>query len=55
MELYQSWREAAASWGSIYFGSIFLIAIAYALWPSNKKGFDEAALIPLREDEKNGQ
>ena len=51
MELYQYWREAAASWGSIYLGSIFLVVVAYALWPSNKQGFDEAAQIPLREDD----
>jgi len=24
--------------------------LAYALWPSRKKQFDEAARIPLRED-----
>ncbi len=50
METYQALREMAASWGSIYFGVIFIGAVAYALWPSNRKGFDEAANIPFRED-----
>ena len=28
----------------------FLGVIAFALWPSHKKGFDEAARLPLNED-----
>jgi cytochrome c oxidase cbb3-type subunit 4 len=27
-----------------------LLVLVYALWPSRKKQFDEAARIPLRED-----
>jgi cytochrome c oxidase cbb3-type subunit 4 len=34
------------------FGS-FLAIVAYAISPSNKKGFDEAARIPLDDDETN--
>jgi len=26
------------------------VVIAYALWPSRQKQFDESARIPLRED-----
>jgi len=34
----------------IYFFIIFLIVLAYALWPSRQKQFDDAARVPLRED-----
>ena len=29
---------------------IFLGVLAYALWPSNREKFDDAARMPLRED-----
>ena len=35
----------------IFFG-LFIGVIAYALWPSNKRTFEEAANLPL-EDEKS--
>ncbi len=47
---YKFLAEFAQSWGLIYFVGVFLLVIAYALWPSNKKKFDEAARMPLRED-----
>ena len=28
----------------------FALIVAYALWPSNKGQFDEAARLPLNED-----
>ena len=37
----------AASWGSIYFALMFLIAVAYALWPSKKTLFDHASRMPV--------
>ena len=42
--------EFAQTWGLIYFVVIFVVVLAYALWPSRQKQFDEAARIPLRED-----
>lgn len=50
MTAYETLRHFAASWGAVYFGLIFLIALIYALRPSNRDAFDEAARIPLRED-----
>jgi cytochrome c oxidase cbb3-type subunit IV len=47
---YEAWREFAATWGSAYFGLIFFAALVYALRPSRRKHFDDAAQIPLRED-----
>jgi len=36
-------------WTPIFVG-IFLAIVAYALWPRNQAGFDEASRIPLREE-----
>jgi cytochrome c oxidase cbb3-type subunit IV len=36
-------------WTPLFVG-IFLAIVAYALWPRNKSGFDEASKMPLRED-----
>mgnify|MGYP000364853508 CR=1 FL=1 len=47
---YHYWREFAASWGTIYFAAIFFAALVYTLWPSKRKGFEEASQIPLIED-----
>jgi cytochrome c oxidase cbb3-type subunit 4 len=49
-EAYRTVAEFAQTWGLIYFVGIFLIVLAYALWPSRKQQFDEAARMPLRED-----
>jgi cytochrome c oxidase cbb3-type subunit 4 len=32
------------------FVAIFLTVLVYALWPANRKQFDDAAGMPLRED-----
>ena len=34
--------------GTLYFAAMFIIAVAWVLWPKNRKGFDEAASIPFR-------
>ncbi len=47
---YRALAELAQTWGLAYFVAIFLVALAYALWPSRQRQFDEAARIPLRED-----
>jgi cytochrome c oxidase cbb3-type subunit 4 len=33
-----------------FFIAIFGVALAYALWPSNRERFERAARAPLRED-----
>ncbi len=50
MSDYEYWRHFAATWGMFYFLAIFLGVLVYALLPSRKKAFDEAALIPLKDD-----
>jgi len=47
---YKAVAEFAQTWGLIYFMVIFVAVVIYALWPSRKKQFDDAARIPLRED-----
>jgi cytochrome c oxidase cbb3-type subunit 4 len=47
---YQAVAEFAQTWGLVYFVAAFLAVLVYALWPSRKKKFEEAARIPLRED-----
>lgn len=47
---YQALASFAQTWGLVYFVTVFVIMLVYALWPSRKKIFDEAARMPLRED-----
>lgn len=47
---YDSLAKFAQTWGLVYFFVIFAGAVAYALWPSNRRSFDDASHIPLRED-----
>ncbi|HEY4773807.1 MAG TPA: cbb3-type cytochrome c oxidase subunit 3 [Xanthobacteraceae bacterium] len=47
---YRMLAEFAQTWGLVYFVVVFLLVLAYALWPSRKRYFEEAARIPLRED-----
>ena len=42
--------QFAQSAGIIYFFAIFLGVLVYALRSKNRKKFDRAALMPLRED-----
>jgi cytochrome c oxidase cbb3-type subunit 4 len=49
-ETYQALAHFAQTWGLVYFVALFLLVLAYALWPSRKQQFDEAARMPLRED-----
>lgn len=50
MSTYKALAEFAQTWGLIYFVSVFLLVVAYAMWPSRKARFERNAEIPLRED-----
>jgi cytochrome c oxidase cbb3-type subunit 4 len=39
----------ATAWTPIFI-AIFLAILGYALWPGNRKKFDDAGSMPLRED-----
>jgi len=47
---YRALAEFAQSWGLLYFVAVFLVVLAYALWPSRQREFDDASRVPLRED-----
>jgi cytochrome c oxidase cbb3-type subunit 4 len=49
-DTYKQLAEFAQTWGLLYFVLIFLGVVAYAMWPSNKKKFDDASRIPLDKD-----
>jgi len=49
-DTYMALAGFAQTWGLVYFVSVFLIVLAYALWPSRREQFNEAARMPLRED-----
>jgi cytochrome c oxidase cbb3-type subunit 4 len=38
------------TWWTPLFVAFFLAVLAYAFWPRNRKTFDAAARLPLRED-----
>jgi cytochrome c oxidase cbb3-type subunit 4 len=47
---YRALAEFAQTWGLAYFVGAFLVVLVYALRPSHRREFDEAARMPLRED-----
>ena len=47
---YTALAQFAQTWGLLYFVLIFAGVLVYALWPANRRRFDDAANIPLRED-----
>jgi cytochrome c oxidase cbb3-type subunit 4 len=38
------------TWGLVALVVLFLGIVIYAVWPSNRKKFEDAARIPLKED-----
>lgn len=51
---YEALAAFAQKGGSVYFVVVFAIVCIYALWPKNRKKFDEAAQLPLedKDDDK---
>lgn len=47
---YETFSAFARTYGLVYLSILFVAVLGYALWPRNKKKFDAAARIPLRED-----
>ena len=50
---YETAQSVFGMIGLLFFVTAFTIALAFALWPGNRKGFDEAARIPLEKDDLN--
>lgn len=47
---FQEVSSFAQSWGLVFLMGMFLVAVVYALWPSNKDKFNKAAKSALDED-----
>lgn len=47
---YKALAEFAQTYGLVYFVTVFSIVVIWAMWPSRKQRFEEAARMPLRED-----
>lgn len=49
-ETYLTLAGFAQTWGLVYFVAVFLLVVAYALSPSRRERFEQAARMPLKED-----
>jgi cytochrome c oxidase cbb3-type subunit 4 len=49
-DTYEMLSAFARSAGTLYCFAMFMGVLVYALWPSNREKFNEAAHTPLRED-----
>ncbi len=47
---YEDAASFAGSFGLIFFIAMFVIVLVYALWPGNKRKFDHAARMPMKDD-----
>lgn len=50
---YEQATHFAQTWGLVLLAAGFVIAVAYALWPSNKDKFKRAARAPLEDGDEN--
>jgi cytochrome c oxidase cbb3-type subunit IV len=49
-DTYETLSSFARSAGTLYCFAMFLGVLVYALWPSNRDRFNQAARAPLREE-----
>ncbi len=49
-ETYAMVTRVSQSLGVVFFMSIFIGVVVYALWPKNRDKFSSAAELPLKED-----
>ena len=49
-DTYMALAHFAQSWGLLYFFLVFVVVVLLVLRPSQKRRYDEAARLPLRED-----
>lgn len=48
---YENLRQFADSWGLVYLHALFVIAILFTFRPGSRRHANDAAQIPLKEDE----
>lgn len=49
---YETLAHVVKVGGTVFFAGFFLVVVIYTLWPRNRKGFDEAAQLPLSTDDQ---
>ncbi len=49
--MYETLSRVAQTWGLVLFVLAFILVLIYALAPRNRKKFDDAGRIPLRDEE----
>lgn len=49
--MYATLANFAQTWGLGLFVAMFLVALAYALWPANAETFRKAAHLPLTDED----
>lgn len=47
---YQDVLSFVGTYGLIYFLILFVGVLVYVFWPGNKRRFEDAARLPLKED-----
>ena len=48
---YHTVSQFAQTWGLVFLVVLFGAVLVYALWPRNRKKFEEAARMPLEDDD----
>lgn len=51
---YEQATHLAQTGGLVVLATCFVVAAIYAMWPSNKEKFDQAARSPLEDGDHNG-
>ncbi len=49
-DTYYMLAHFAQSWGLIYFFLVFVVVVVLVMRPSQKRRYEDAARLPLRED-----
>ena len=49
---YEDVLAFAQSWGVVYFTLMIVVAFIYAWWPKNRPRFEQAAHIPLKDEDE---
>ncbi|OAB60445.1 cytochrome C oxidase Cbb3 [Leptolyngbya valderiana BDU 20041] len=50
--MYDLLASFAQTWGLLMFVAFFIGAAVYAFWPKNQQKFEEAARVPLEDDDR---
>lgn len=50
---YETVSRFAQQGGTLFFITVFLAGVVYAVWPKNKEAFKRLAQLPLEDDESD--